>query len=256
METIRRGKCFLGARKTVLNSLELKDRSLTLFRIKICGITNVDDAHFAVDQGADALGLNFYSRSPRSISPEAAATVSQSFKPSQAKLVGVFVNESANQLWTIAHTAKLDAWQLHGDEPPSLLATLLHGKSSQQLVRAFRCREHDLAAVHSFLCDCRSANGLPNAVLLDAYAPDAFGGTGKVVDWNIVREQRDQLFGLPVILAGGLTPDNVAEAIRTARPDAVDVASGVESSPRKKDPAKVRDFIAAAQAAFAEIAQN
>ena len=227
-----------------------------MFRIKICGITSIDDAQFAVEHGADALGLNFYSRSPRSITPEVAATISQSFQPGQAKLVGVFVNEAADRLWTVAHAARLDAWQLHGDEPPSLLASLLHGKSSQQLVRAFRCREHDLAAVHSFLCDCRSANGLPHAVLLDAYAPDAFGGTGKVVDWNIVREERDQLFGLPVILAGGLTPENVAAAIRTARPDAVDVASGVESSPGKKDPAKVRDFVAAARAAFAEIDQN
>ena len=161
-----------------------------MFRIKICGITNIDDAQFAVDQGADALGLNFYSRSPRSISPEVAASVSQAIKPGKARLVGVFVNETANQLWTIAHTAKLDAWQLHGDEPPSLLAILLHGKSSQQVVRAFRCREHDLAAVHQFLSDCRSANALPHAVLLDAYAPEAFGGTGNVVDWNIVRERR------------------------------------------------------------------
>lgn len=225
-----------------------------MFRIKICGITNLDDAQFAVDQGADALGLNFYSRSPRSISPEVAAEISRTTMPGQAKLVGVFVNETANQLWTVANYARLDAWQLHGDEPPSQLASLLLGKSSQQLIRAFRCREQDLDSIHRYLLDCQATHATPHAVLLDAYAPDAFGGTGQVVDWNIVRDHRDQLFGLPVILAGGLTPDNVAEAIRTARPDAVDVASGVESSPGKKDPAKVQDFIAASRAAFADLA--
>jgi phosphoribosylanthranilate isomerase len=224
-----------------------------LFRIKICGITNIDDAQFAVEQGADALGLNFYSRSPRCISPETAAAISGSLQRGQANLVGVFVNETANQLWNVAGEARLDAWQLHGDEPPSLLATLVQSKASQQLIRAFRCKDQDLAAIQEYLAECHSRNSLPHSVLLDAYAPDAFGGTGKVVDWNIVREQRDQLFGLPVILAGGLTPENVAQAIRTARPDAVDVASGVECSPGKKDPAKVRDFVAAARGAFAEL---
>lgn len=224
-----------------------------MFRIKICGITSAHDAEYAVEHGADALGLNFYSRSPRCVSPATAADISRSLKPAKTKLVGVFVNETANQMWTIAGEARLDAWQLHGDEPPSLLATLVQSKASQQLIRAFRCRDQDLASIHQYLDECRLLNSLPASVLLDAYAPDAFGGTGKVVDWNIVREQRDQLFGLPVILAGGLTADNVTEAIRTARPDAVDVASGVESSPGKKDPAKVRDFIAAARAAFADL---
>ena len=94
---------------------------------------------------------------------------------------------------------------------------------------------------------------LPHAILLDAHASDSYGGTGQTLDWNMIRDERDRLLGLPLILAGGLTPDNVAEAIATARPDAVDVASGVESSPGKKDPAKVRDFVAAAKEAFAHL---
>ncbi len=144
------------------------------------------------------------------------------------------------------------------------------------VIRAFRCRQGSLTEVNEYLRECLAIGDevntlkenltsppethvdwsalprvlLPSAVLLDAYAPGTYGGTGQVVDWNIVRKERDLLMGLPVILAGGLTPENVAEAIATARPDAVDVASGVESSPGKKDPVKVRRFIAEARRAF------
>jgi phosphoribosylanthranilate isomerase len=118
------------------------------------------------------------------------------------------------------------------------------------IIRAFRGSPDSLA---SYLHQCESAGGLPNAILLDAHAPGAYGGTGQTLDWASIPAQRDKLLGLPLILAGGLTPDNVAEAIRLAHPDAVDVASGVESSPGKKDPAKVRDFIAAAKSAFAAL---
>ena len=118
------------------------------------------------------------------------------------------------------------------------------------VIRAFRRRDNDLAAVKEYLELCAQHGGLPHAVLLDAHQPGSYGGTGQTLDWTAIRDQRDKLLGLPLILAGGLTPDNVAEAIATARPDAVDVASGVESSPGKKDPAKLRDFIAAAKEAF------
>ncbi len=223
-----------------------------MFRIKICGITNLADALFAVAEGADALGLNFYSPSPRCISVERAHEIASGVRgsalPKPATIVGVFVNETERHLLSVIDAAGLDAWQLHGDEPASLVASL-----PAMTIRAFRCREQNLSSVSDFLHACQTAGGLPHAVLLDAYAPNAFGGTGQVVDWNVVRNEREKLFGLPVILAGGLTPDNVAAAIRTARPDAVDVASGVESSPGKKDPSKVRDFIAAAKGAFEEI---
>jgi phosphoribosylanthranilate isomerase len=229
-----------------------------LFRIKICGLTTVDDALFAAEQGADALGLNFYPKSPRYLSSERAAEIAAAVNSlavgQNVRKTGVFVNESESALVAIAQAAGLDAWQLHGDEPAELIASLKAKSGEQrQVLRAFRCREPDLGAVERYLNECNTAGSLPDAVLLDAYAPDAFGGTGKVVDWHVVREQRSRLSGLPVILAGGLTPDNVAEAIRTARPDGVDVASGVESSPGVKDPMKVRDFIAAARGALEEI---
>lgn len=118
------------------------------------------------------------------------------------------------------------------------------------IIRAHRGSPDSLA---TYLLQCNAAGGLPHAILLDAHAPGAYGGTGQTLDWASIPAQREKLLGLPLILAGGLTPDNVAEAIRLARPDAVDVASGVESSPGKKDPAKVRDFIAAAKSAFADL---
>ena len=226
-----------------------------MFRVKICGITNPDDALHAVAQGADALGLNFYSPSPRCISLYQADKIVEQVRQLDKlpKLVGVFVNEPVDRLRIVGNAAKLDAWQLHGDEPPSLLAELLRSKIIRQTLRAFRCRDQDLTAVQQYLSECVRLHADPQGVLLDAYAPDAFGGTGKVIDWNAVREQRDKFLGVPVILAGGLTPDNIAQAIRTARPDGVDVASGVESSPGKKDPVKVRDFVAAARGAFEEL---
>jgi phosphoribosylanthranilate isomerase len=231
---------------------------LALFRIKICGLTTVDDALFAAEQGADALGLNFYPKSPRYLSPERAAemgaAVDRLAGGAGVLKTGVFVNESEATLVAIAQAAGLDAWQLHGDEPAELIASLKAKSGNRtRVLRAFRCREPDLRVVEIYLQECLAGGSLLDAVLLDAYAPDAFGGTGNVVDWRVVREQRSRLSGLPVILAGGLTPDNVAEAIRTARPDGVDVASGVESSPGVKDPVKVRDFIAAARGALEEM---
>lgn len=229
-----------------------------MLRIKICGITNIADAVQAIEAGADALGFNFFPKSSRFIDLPTLQKMTESQQLGsllyRIKRVGVFVNH-ANPL-AVAIQAGLNTVQLHGDELPADVAALIQSSanSNLQVWRAFRCREANLSDVASYLEECNDAGYLPHAVLLDAYAPDAFGGTGKVVDWNAVREHRDQLHGLPVILAGGLTPENVAQAIRTARPDAVDVASGVESSPGKKDPAKVRDFIAAATAAFAEIA--
>lgn len=235
-----------------------------MVRIKICGITNIADAVQAIEAGADALGFNFYPKSPRCVSETTMRQISSStelrFLMSQITNVGVFVNAANPDILTTSLRGPLNAIQLHGDESPQQVAELaatIEGmppmRKPWQVWRAFRCREANLADVATYLKECDAAGGLPNAVLLDAYAPDAFGGTGKVVDWNAVREHRSQLHGLPVILAGGLTPDNVAAAIRTARPDAVDVASGVESSPGKKDPAKVRDFLAAATAAFREM---
>lgn len=235
-----------------------------MVRIKICGITNVEDAVQAIEAGADALGFNFYPKSPRCVSIETMRQMATSGElRSQfvaVTLAGVFVNFSNAEIFKIALLGRLDTLQLHGDETPWQTAELVTAlkrlpkirHKPWQVWRAFRCREPDLTDVADYIKLCNGM-GLPSAVLLDAYAPGSFGGTGKMVDWHTVRKHRADLHRLPVILAGGLTPDNVAEAILTARPDAVDVASGVESSPGKKDPAKVRDFIAAATAAFQQL---
>jgi phosphoribosylanthranilate isomerase len=234
-----------------------------LFRIKICGLTTLDDALHAVQHGADALGLNFYSRSPRSVSPEAAALIVEGVEASEiapaVNIGGVFVNESDDRWRDYRFRSGIHFSQFHGDEPAEYLGQLLSARNTNPVmypycsVKAFRCQGTNLADVRRYLEACQKSGGLPDAILLDAFSPNAYGGTGAVIDWHVVRDQRDQFLGLPVILAGGLTPDNVAEAIRTARPDGVDVASGVELSPGKKDRAKVRDFIAAARAAFDEL---
>jgi phosphoribosylanthranilate isomerase len=224
-----------------------------LLRVKICGITNLDDALMAIEAGADALGFNFYAKSPRCISLQTMQQISRELeKPHQPAVdrVGVFVNHP--DPLQVAIAGDLHTIQLHGNETPEQLVDLVRKARalSKGVWRAFRCKENSLADVAVYLQECAALGALPQVVLLDAYAPDAFGGTGKVVDWLAVRQQREMLHGLPFILAGGLTPENIAEAVRTALPVGVDVASGVESSPGKKDAGKVREFVAAANAAL------
>lgn len=216
-----------------------------MFRIKICGITSVADALLAAEAGADAIGLNFYERSPRYVTAERAKEICAALPAGLAK-VGVFVNSLPKGIVAAAERAGLNAVQLHGDEGPDFLAAL----GSLPAIKAFRCRESTLNSVRAFLNLCPESS-LPIAVLLDAHVPGNYGGTGQVLDWQRLRAQRPHLLGLPLILAGGLTPENVAEAIRVAQPEAVDTASGVESSPGVKDAGKLRAFIASAKSAFA-----
>lgn len=251
-----------------------------MFQVKICGITSPEDALLAAEAGADAIGLNFYEQSPRYVTPERAKGITQGLydRKWKGRAVGVFVNASREVLFHTTANAETNAFQLHGDEAPEVVQecrlvcdVIARGgprrlpwwlrwvppgtrPSTFHVIRAFHCRDNSWNSVSGYLESCQAINGLPHAVLLDAYQPGAYGGTGQVVDWNVVREERDLLMGLPVILAGGLTPENVAEAIATARPDAVDVASGVESAPGKKDPAKVQRFVAEAKRAFAALA--
>lgn len=246
-----------------------------MFQVKICGITRVEDALMAADAGADAIGLNFFEGSPRFLSLDAAQSIVRAMRELDAanrpQVVGVFVNGDPNHIFQALELLRLDGVQLHGDEPPQAVAALSgmsrlfalggsdDGRSALNVVRAFRCRDDGLAAVAEYLCQCDTAgpqftgglSTLPHAVLLDAYTPGAYGGTGHVVDWNSVRRDRDLLLGLPVILAGGLTAENVAEAIETAQPDGVDTASGVEISPGVKDEAKTRWFVSQAKLALA-----
>jgi phosphoribosylanthranilate isomerase len=229
-----------------------------MFQIKICGITTVDDALLAAEAGADAIGLNFYAQSPRCVTPEMAqaivARLRERFSAERVAVYAVCVNASPDEIGQFLDPAGrgiIPGWgvQLHGDEPPATIRDIRQ-LTRTPVARAFRCRGSNLADVASYLGECRNLGAMPDAILLDAFAPGSYGGTGHVVDWPAVGSRGERLFGLPLVLAGGLTSENVAEAIATARPDAVDVASGVEASPGKKDMAKVRAFVAAAKTAF------
>jgi len=220
-----------------------------MFRIKICGITSVEDALAAVDAGADAIGLNFYQKSPRYIDSHYARPIADNVGNS-VKRIGVFVNESILTIPQTAHNVGLDAIQLHGDESPELV-TALHPLA---VIRARRMDDRGVSAIAEDLAACKAAGRLPDAVLVDAMTPGRYGGTGETVSWAGLADYRKWVGDVPLILAGGLTPENVAEAIRIVHPDGVDTASGVESSPGVKDVEKMRSFVAAAKAAFEEIA--
>jgi len=225
-----------------------------MFRIKICGVTNLPDALAAADAGADAIGLNFYPKSLRYISRENASLILRTV-PFEVARIGVVVNESVESLHQLMaeldgdRATGLQTIQLHGDEPPAFLAAV----RAKYLIRARRFTDPGMSAIAADLEACEKMRRLPDAILIDAATPGRYGGTGTTVNWSGLADYRRWLHNVPLILAGGLTPDNVAEAIRIVRPHGVDVASGVESSPGKKDPAKVRDFVAAARDAFARL---
>ncbi len=218
-----------------------------MFRIKICGITNVVDALAAAQAGADALGLNFFAGSKRFIGPDRAREIVKAL-PSGVVKVGVFVNAAEDDIRRIFDAIGLDAVQLHGDEPPELLAKL----AAIPLVRAFRLDSGGFAPVDAYLAACAALGALPRMILLDAYVPGQYGGTGATLEWSSLRHAGSSANRPLVVLAGGLTPANVATAIRSARPAAVDTAGGVEYAPGKKDHAMLTAFVASARAAFAE----
>ncbi len=201
-----------------------------MVRVKICGITNLEDARLAADLGAHALGFIFYPKSPRSVRPEVARAIIANLPP-LIMTVGVFVDEEAGVVRGIAETAGLDWVQLHGQESPDYCCEL-----KRRVIKGFRIKDaHSLSLLPEY-------QGSVQAFLLDTYKADTAGGTGETFDWALARQA--STFG-PVILAGGLTPANVAQAIEAARPAAVDVASGVEAAPGKKDPEKLREFFEA-----------
>ena len=201
-------------------------------KVKICGITSLADGLAAAQAGADALGFVFYEPSPRYISPEAAPVIIRQLPPDLVK-VGVFVNAPRDLVFSAMSQCGLSLLQFHGDEPPDYC--LQFGLMS---MKAFRMRDAESLE--------RLADYPTDAWLLDACAPDKPGGTGQTFNWDLALEAGK--FGRPVFLAGGLTPENVADAVRRARPYAVDVSTGVEAAPGRKDPAKVRAFIQAAKA--------
>ncbi len=219
-----------------------------MFRIKICGITRAEDARHAAAAGADAIGLNFYAKSPRFVEIDLAREIAGTVGADVAK-VGVFVNSSVDDVRRIGNAVGLDMIQVHGDEPPEFLSEL----GERPIIRAFRCRSEGLGPVREYLRACRRQGSMPMAVLLDAFDPGQYGGTGKVVDWPAVAGARKELGVENVVLAGGLRPDNVRDAILQAMPSAVDTASGVESSPGMKDPRLVERFVESARDAFSQM---
>ena len=217
----------------------------TTFRIKICGVTTVDDALAVARAGADAVGLNFYPRSPRYIDVEQGRRIADALPPEVVK-IGVFVNAPQGEVCRTFDRAGLDLAQIHGDEPPEFLSRL----GDRPVIRAFRLGREPLPAVIDYLERCRRLACLPKMTLIDSHAKGAYGGTGTVADWSLLSAYRADDWLPPLVLAGGLRPGNVAEAIRTVRPAAVDTASGVESSPGRKSEALVKAFVEAAGEAF------
>jgi phosphoribosylanthranilate isomerase len=205
-------------------------------RVKICGITNQADAKVAVEAGADLLGFIFYPPSPRFVTVEQAGKVIQHAREasSEIRTVGVFVDEEAKVVRRIAERCGLDAVQLHGGEPPDAVEVLI--EDGLDVFKAFRVRDR------AFLADMERYR--PTAYLLDTHVLNQPGGTGQTFDWELAVAAK--ALG-PILLAGGLTPGNVAQAIRAVRPWGVDTASGVEDSPGQKGHDKVRRFIVAAK---------
>jgi phosphoribosylanthranilate isomerase len=210
-------------------------------RIKICGITSPADAREAVGLGADAIGFNFYHHSPRCIDTAAAVHIAREM-PSQVDLVGVFVNEPLRQLHDLASgLTPIRTFQWHGEQPE------LGDRFPFRLIPAFSVRDRDsLDRLRGYFDRCRQVGWLPLAVLVDAHVAGQYGGTGQTAPWDLLADFRPPV---PLILAGGLNPQNVADAVRLVRPDMVDVASGVESRPGHKDADKMRRFIANAREA-------
>ena len=200
-------------------------------KIKICGITNIDDALAATGYGADALGFIFYKKSPRYISPETAREIARKVPPF-VKKVGVFVNEEIDIVNKILDEADLDMAQLSGDETHSYCRNL-----NVPYIKAFRIRnEESLNEIDKFDT---------SYLLFDSFNEGEYGGTGETFDWSLIQNQhfKDKY----VILSGGLNPDNIEDAILKIKPYAVDVASGVEKEPGKKDHNKIKSFIEAAK---------
>jgi phosphoribosylanthranilate isomerase len=207
-----------------------------MVRVKICGITRSEDAEQAASLGAWAVGFNFWPGSKRRCDPAVAAGIARALRR-RVEPVGVFVNPTLDEVVRLAEGVGLTHVQLHGDEGPSF-CTAVAQRTGARVIKALRVGSGaDIRDAERFHTDFH---------LLDAAAGAAYGGTGRTFDWALIAQRRSHV---PLILSGGLTPENVADGIAAVHPWAVDVASGVEAEPGIKDPAKVEAFIAAVQAA-------
>jgi len=213
-----------------------------MVRVKICGITNWADAKLAIDAGAAALGFNFYPPSPRAVSPAQAWGIIRRLPP-LVEAVGVFVNWSVPAVNALAAAVRLHTVQLHGDESPAEVAAFAE---AYPVIKAFRVRRGFRTAI---LGRYRCAA----AFLLDGFHPRLRGGTGESFDWSIAQQARR--YGR-IVLAGGLAPENVGRAIREVEPFAIDVCSGVEARPGKKNPERLRELMREVEAANRELCRR
>jgi phosphoribosylanthranilate isomerase len=217
-------------------------------KIKICGIKTLPDALAAINAGADMLGFNFYAKSPRYLTPQACREITVVLRKDfpQITLVGVFVNAPVSEIRSILETAQLHLAQLHGDETPEMLAELQpHAFKAIRLKSdartEFEADKRIPDAIRFFVSE--SAHASVPALLVDAAVKGVYGGSGVVADWSTAAQLAKRI---PLLLAGGLTPENVVEAVRQVQPWGVDVASGVESAPGVKNPEKMKEFVAQA----------
>jgi phosphoribosylanthranilate isomerase len=208
-------------------------------KIKICGITTLNAALAAIDAGADLLGFNFYPGSPRFVEIDRCQEITAVLRRNypQITLVGVFVNRSMGEIRTLLELCQLHLAQLHGDETPEMLAAL--GECAFKAIRLSDSSVRKFENRSVFIRETANQSVSRPALLVDSTVKGLYGGSGVVADWSIAAQLAQQL---PILLAGGLTPENVAEAVRQVRPWGVDVASGVESSPGVKDPVKMKAF--------------
>jgi phosphoribosylanthranilate isomerase len=201
-------------------------------KVKVCGMTNLEDAEHAATHGAWAIGLIHHRESPRCVEPEVAEEIGAALKR-RCEIAGVFVNSSLEEVVDAAERANLTLLQFHGDEGPSFCVEAGR-RTGAKVMKAFRVRSgEDIQAAEAYRTDFH---------LFDAHRPGTHGGTGESFDWELLAARRSKV---PLVLAGGLTPANVAEAIEIVRPFAVDVVSGVEAEPGRKDHAKVEAFLEA-----------
>src|SRR3954469_16118936 len=211
-----------------------------MVRIKICGVTTPEDARFAADAGADAVGLNFYPKSPRFVTPTQAAAIVRAL-PAFTSPVGVFVGMPLRQVCAVGFQLGLRGVQTYDEQPPA------EDTFPFAHVPAFRVKDAaGLDHIRRFIDAAAKLDRPPSAVLIDSLVEGQMGGTGHAAPWELLKGFDP---GVPLILAGGLTPENVADAIRLVKPWGVDVASGVEANPGVKDPSKVRAFVAAVRGA-------
>ena len=206
-----------------------------MIKVKICGLTSLEDALTATKAGADVLGFILYPKSKRFIKVKDVRKITSELPPFVMK-AGVFVNEDPRNVLEILSYAYLDLAQLHGDETPEECEYI----GANRVIKVFRLKEiGEVEKIEPYI-------GKIRAILLDTYSKDSYGGTGKTFNWEIAKAVKDR-FDIPVILSGGLNPENVAEAIKEVNPYAVDVSSGVETEPGKKDHKKVKAFVKVAK---------